>query len=120
MKQLTSLFRLAAIAPSAAYACAGCACATPVLTSMGTEQPLSGRVRVATAARAWSDTEAAAQLRELRFDLLASWSPSERSTVLAALPLDVTLLTGARIPFAETRWGMKPGPMLLASVVVDL
>ncbi len=97
MKQLWPLFLLAAITPSAAYACAGCACGNPVLTSMGTEQPLSGRVRLATVARAWSDTEASAQVRELRFDLLASWSPSERWTVYAALPLQLRELTPATL-----------------------
>ncbi|MBK7857828.1 MAG: transporter [Archangiaceae bacterium] len=85
-------------APAAAWACASCGCGNPVLTSMGTEPPLSGRVRLATSVRAWSETEGqsrldTATLRELRFDLLASWSPSERWTVLAALPLQLRELT---------------------------
>jgi hypothetical protein len=80
-------------------ACSSCACGNPVITSMGTEPPLSGRVRLATAVRAWSESEASTQLRELRFDLLASWSPSERFTIFAALPLvarEVTPATLAR------------------------
>lgn len=99
MKVAAVVLALAALPPAAAWACASCACGSPVLTSMGTEPPLAGRVRLATAVRAWSETEAATQLRELRFDLLASWAPTERFTVFAALPLiarEVTPPTLAR------------------------
>lgn len=84
---------LAITLPVSAWACSACACGNPTLTSMGTEPPLAGRVRLATSMRAWSESETTQQLRELRFDLLASWSFSQRWSVFAAVPLQLREVT---------------------------
>ncbi|MFP2933934.1 hypothetical protein ACLESO_54180, partial [Pyxidicoccus sp. 3LG] len=39
-----------------AWACATCACGDPTLTSMGAEQPFSGRLRLSSTLRAWGHT----------------------------------------------------------------
>src|SRR5690349_11469056 len=81
--------------------CASCGCGNPVLTSMGTEPPLASRVRLATALRAWSESEGtgldANELRELRFDLLASWALSARWTVQIAVPLQLREVSWATL-----------------------
>ncbi|HYO67567.1 MAG TPA: hypothetical protein VEU33_15940 [Archangium sp.] len=52
----------------------------PTLTSMGTEQPFAGRLRLANQVRAWSlttgqDAVDAVSLRELRMDLSVAYAP---------------------------------------------
>ncbi len=80
---------VASLCPTAVWACSSCGCGNPALTSFTTAPPLANRVRLATALRAWSEDEAGTTLRELRFDLLASWAPTDRVTVWAAWPLQL-------------------------------
>jgi hypothetical protein len=80
-----------------ARACASCACGDPTLTSMGTEQPFSGRMRVAAVTRAWGQTvgeEAldAVTLRELRVDVSAAYAPLPWLMLSATLPLQARTL----------------------------
>jgi hypothetical protein len=91
-----------ALMPHPAEACASCACGNPVLTSMGTEPPLAHRVRLATSLRAWTQTESLAgaeelTIRELRLDLLGSWSPTARFSVMLALPVQLREVTDATL-----------------------
>jgi hypothetical protein len=75
-----------------AWACATCGSGDPTLTSMGTEQPFAGRLRLATSLRAWGLSEGDAGLdqvdtREVRMDLSASYAPSRWLFLSATLPL---------------------------------
>lgn len=82
---------------SPARACASCACGDPTLTSMGTEQPFSGRMRVAAVTRAWGQTVGddsldAVTLRELRVDISAAYAPLPWLMLSATLPLQARTL----------------------------
>lgn len=82
---------------SPARACASCACGDPTLTSMGTEQPFSGRLRVAAVTRAWGQTVGddaldAVTLRELRVDVSAAYAPLPWLMLSATLPLQARTL----------------------------
>lgn len=82
---------------SPARACASCACGDPTLTSMGTEQPFSGRMRVAAVTRAWGQTVGddaldAVTLRELRVDVSAAYAPLPWLMLSATLPLQARTL----------------------------
>ena len=75
-----------------ARACASCGCGDPTLTSMGTEQPFAGRLRLATQMRAWGLAsgqlgENAAALRELRMDLSVAYAPTPWLFLSAMAPL---------------------------------
>ena len=112
-----------ALAPGDALAsCTACACGNPVLTSMGTEPPLAGRVRLSTSAVAWQQDEGtrgvdARRVSELRMDVSGSWAPTERWSFLLAMPLqlrEVSYDTLAR----ERAFG--PGDLELTSRLVLL
>ncbi|KFE68998.1 hypothetical protein [Hyalangium minutum] len=82
---------------SPARACASCACGDPTLTTMGTEQPFSGRLRVAAVTRAWGQTVGddsldAVTLRELRVDVSAAYAPLPWLMLSATLPLQARTL----------------------------
>ena len=86
------------LSPSDAWACSTCACGNPALTSMGTEPPLANRVRLATAVRGWQADEAhGARVSELRFDLLASWAPTQRWSLLAIFPIQLREVNDASL-----------------------
>ncbi|MBN1207956.1 MAG: transporter [Myxococcaceae bacterium] len=107
------------LAPEPAPACATCACGDPTLTSMGTEQPFSGRTRLATTVRAWGMTvgdEArdAVSLRELRMDLSAAYAPLSWLILSATLPLQARTVRDVSLTH-EQGWG--PGDLELSAKV---
>jgi hypothetical protein len=93
-----------------ALACATCACGDPTLTSMGTEQPFSGRLRLSTLLRGWGQTVGqdnvdALRLREARMDLGIAYAPLPWLFLSATLPLqarEVRTVSLAR----ERGWGV--------------
>ena len=100
-------------------ACATCACGDPTLTSMGTEQPFAGRLRLANQVRAWSlttgqDAVDAATLRELRMDLSVAYAPLPWLFLSATLPLQTRSLQQVSLS-RETAWG--PGDMEVGAKV---
>ena len=102
---------------SLAAACPTCSCANPALTAMGAEQPFEGRLRFASTFRAWSQTDGTAevdlaQVRELRLDLTASWTPLKRFTVLLNVPLQARERTD--VSLAKER-GFGPGEIDLST-----
>jgi hypothetical protein len=101
----------AVVGPALAWGCPTCSCANPALTTMGSEQPFDGRVRLAATVRAWAQRDGTPQvdeagLRELRLDLTASWSPVARWTFLLNLPLQ--LRERSDVSLARER-GFGPG-----------
>jgi hypothetical protein len=103
---IASLF----LAPTSAWACATCACGDPTLTSMGTEQPFAGRLRLATTVRAWGLTtgvegEDAIALRELRMDVSAAYAPTPWLFLSATLPLQAREVRDVSLA-RETAWGV--------------
>ncbi|MDY7225454.1 transporter [Hyalangium rubrum] len=100
------------VAP-AAFACATCACGDPTLTSMGTEQPFAGRLRLAATMRAWGMTTGdatldAVTLRELRMDVAASYAPLRWLFLSATLPLQARGVRNVSLA-SERSWG--PGDL---------
>ncbi|XXF81341.1 transporter [Myxococcaceae bacterium GXIMD 01537] len=105
------------LAPTGARACATCACGDPTLTSMGTEQPFQGRLRLATTLRAWGQTVGdtsldAVTLRELRMDLSAAYAPLPWLFLSATLPLQARSVRDVSLS-RETSWG--PGDLELSA-----
>jgi hypothetical protein len=93
-----------------ARACASCGCGDPTLTSMGTEQPFAGRLRLATQMRAWSLTsgqrgEDAAALRELRMDLSVAYAPLPWLFLSAMAPLQARSRQDISLA-REAGWGL--------------
>lgn len=102
-----------------ALACATCACGDPTLTSMGTEQPFSGRTRVASITRAWGltlgdDSLDAVTLRELRVDLSVAYAPLPWLILSAMVPLQVRTVQDVSL-MREEAWG--PGDMEVSAKV---
>ncbi len=100
-----------------AFACATCACGDPTLTTMGTEQPFAGRLRLATTLRAWGMTVGEAlvnevSLRELRMDVAASYAPAPWLFLSATLPLHARRTRDVSLT-RETSWG--PGDLELSA-----
>jgi hypothetical protein len=96
--------------PSVGLACATCACGDPTLTSMGTEQPFSGRLRLATSLRAWGQTVGeesldAVTLRELRMDVSAAYAPLPWLFLSATLPLQARTVRDVSLA-RESGWGI--------------
>jgi hypothetical protein len=117
--ELQSLFMLrlvialVSLSASAVLACPTCSCANPALLSIGADQPYPGRLRFGTTFRAWQQVDGiagadGATLRELRLDLLASWSPLRRWTFAIDLPLQVRERT--EVSLARER-GFGPGDL---------
>lgn len=105
------------IIPGLARACATCACGDPTLTSMGTEQPFSGRLRLATTVRTWGQTQGeaavdAVSLRELRMDLSAAYAPRSWLILSATLPLQARRVQDVSL-MRERGWG--PGDLEVAA-----
>ena len=97
-----------------ARACATCACGDPTLTSMGTEQPFAGRLRLATQLRAWSlttgalslnDGGAGIALRELRLDVSAAYAPLPWLFLSAMAPLQARSVQDVSLA-REAGWGL--------------
>lgn len=104
------------VAP-AAFACATCACGDPTLTTMGTEQPFAGRLRLAATMRAWGMTTGEATLepvtlRELRMDVAASYAPLRWLFLSATLPLQARAVRDVSLA-RERSWG--PGDLELSA-----
>jgi hypothetical protein len=98
------------LVPAAGHACASCACGDPTLTSMGTEQPFAGRLRLATQLRAWGQTAGqrnvdAVSLRELRLDVSAAYAPLPWLFLSATLPLQARTVQDVSLA-RETAWGL--------------
>jgi hypothetical protein len=96
--------------PVKGQACATCTCGDPTLTSMGTEQPFTGRLRFASQVRAWGQTEGqegldAHTLRELRMDVSAAWAPFSWLFLSATVPLQLRSLQDVSLA-RETAWGL--------------
>jgi hypothetical protein len=95
---------------TSALACPTCTCANPTLTTMGAEQPFAGRFRLGAAIRAWQQNEGAdgfqSNLRELRLDVTASWSPSKTLSLLVNLPIQWRERTSFSL---EKERGFGPG-----------
>jgi hypothetical protein len=94
----------------AAWACATCACGDPTLTSMGTEQPFSGRLRLSTQLRTWGQTvgrdgEDALRLREARMDVAAAYAPLPWLFLAANLPLQAREVRDVSLA-RERGWGL--------------
>lgn len=93
-----------------ARACATCACGDPTLTSMGTEQPFSGRLRLSTLLRAWGqtvgrDNQDALRLRETRLDVAAAYAPVPWLFLSATLPLQAREVRDVSLA-RERGWGV--------------
>ncbi|AKJ03553.1 outer membrane putative beta-barrel porin/alpha-amylase [Archangium gephyra] len=113
------LLLAALLVPLEGRACATCACGDPTLTSMGTEQPFAGRLRLANQVRAWSlttgqDAVDAVSLRELRMDLSVAYAPLPWLFLSATLPLQTRSLQQVSLA-RETAWG--PGDMEVGAKV---
>ena len=85
------LATIAATAPRA-HACAACECGDPTLTTMGSEKPFSGRLRLSLDMRYRTDHVGRPAIDELdiheeRADLAVSWAPREWLLLAADLPL---------------------------------
>ncbi|QRO02090.1 transporter [Archangium violaceum] len=98
------------LVPTAGLACATCSCGDPTLTSMGTEQPFAGRLRLATQLRAWSQTTGqeaidAVSLRELRMDVSVAYAPAPWLFLSATLPLQARTVQDVSLA-RETAWGL--------------
>ena len=96
--------------PGRASACASCACGDPTLTSMGTEQPFAGRLRLATQMRAWGLTAGQARvdsisLNELRMDVSAAYAPAPWLFLSATLPLQARTVQTVSLA-RESGWGV--------------
>ncbi|NTX60383.1 transporter [Myxococcus sp. CA051A] len=105
------LFCGAVLVPvSSAWACATCACGDPTLTSMGTEQPFSGRLRLSTTLRAWGHTVGqervdALRLREARMDVSVAYAPLPWLFLSATLPLQAREVRSVSLA-RERGWGV--------------
>ena len=82
---------VAATAPTA-HACAVCQCGDPTLTTMGSEKPFAGRLRLSLDMRYRTDHVGQPAIDELdiheeRADLALSWAPREWLLLAADLPL---------------------------------
>lgn len=107
---VTLLLAAVLLAPTRARACATCACGDPTLTSMGTEQPFSGRLRLSTTLRAWGhtvgrDDEDALRLREARLDVAAAYAPLPWLFLSATLPLQAREVRDVSLA-RERGWGV--------------
>jgi hypothetical protein len=98
LRVLASSVAVAAFAaPMTAAACASCSCGDPTLSALGSELPFAHRARVSSLFRYWGEalhvhdgsSHTHAQLRELRMDVAASFSPTDRLTLSATAPLQV-------------------------------
>ena len=99
-----------------AWACPTCTCGNPALLSIGADQPFDGRLRFGSSVRAWGQAEPdGTTLRELRLEVLASWSPLRRWTFALNLPLQVRERTEASL--ARER-GFGPGELELSARVL--
>jgi hypothetical protein len=106
--------------PQLALACASCACGDPTLTSMGTEQPFAGRLRLATTLRAWGLTEGqqnvdAVSTQELRMDVSAAYTPLRWLVLSATLPLQARRVRDVSL-MKEQSWG--PGDVELSAKAI--
>ena len=72
-------------------ACASCGCGDPTLTAMGVEKPFANRLRFSLEERFSGDSAGNADYLEetwtLRSSLTASFSPNDRFTIAALVPL---------------------------------
>lgn len=98
MKSLPAWVLVSALAASEAFACPTCTCGNPALTTVGAEQLFVNRVRLASTLRAWAQWSRRPQvdgtvLRELRWDLSASWAPTRWLSLTATVPLQARDLT---------------------------
>jgi hypothetical protein len=104
-----------------ALACPACSCGNPTLTTMGIDQPFADRVRVGLSGRAWAVSQpegrSQQQVRELRFDLSASWAPSPWLQLYVNLPLQLRELESANL--ARQR-AVGPGAVDVSARVVVL
>jgi hypothetical protein len=99
-----------------AWACPTCTCGNPALLSIGADQPFDGRLRFGSTLRAWGQRETdGTSLRELRLDVLASWSPLRRWTFALNLPVQVRERT--ELSLARER-GFGPGELDLSGRVL--
>ena len=108
---------MVSLSASVVLACPTCTCANPALLSIGADQPYAGRLRFGATLRAWEQIDGtagvdAATLRELRLDLLASWSPLRRWTFAIDLPLQLRERTEISLT-RERGWG--PGELSLSA-----
>ena len=99
--------------PLRARACASCGCGDPTLTTMGTEQPFQGRLRLASQVRAWGSSSGQASvdaesLRELRMDLSVAYAPLPWLFLSATLPLQARMMRDVSLA-REMGWG--PGDL---------
>ena len=104
------LVMAALLVPAEGQACAACGCGDPTLTTMGTEQPFAGRLRLATQMRGWGETTGqqavdAVSLRELRMDLSVAYAPLPWLFLSATLPLQARSVQDVSLA-RETAWGL--------------
>ncbi len=96
------LLVLVLCAPTRAHACSACACGDPTLTSLGTEQPFAGRVRLAGDLQYRSDGVGqpgvdALHLHEMRLGLTGVFAPTDALIVSATAPVLLRQLTFANL-----------------------
>jgi hypothetical protein len=89
-------------ATGSARACAACACGDSTLTAVGLEKPYKNRVRLALDERLGGHTAGAGDQAEtawtLRSTLIAMWSPIDRLTLSALLPLQSSWISSMGVP----------------------
>ncbi|WNG17238.1 transporter [Cystobacter fuscus] len=107
---LAALASLLLLLPRDGLACATCACGDPTLTSMGTEQPFAGRLRLATQVRAWSLASGQPRvdgidLRELRMDLSVAYAPLPWLFLSVMAPLQARTVQDVSLA-REGGWGL--------------
>jgi hypothetical protein len=73
--------------PSAALACATCACGDPTLTTMGSEKPFAGRLRFSGEVRRRAETIDGVDVADHRLTLAVAYAPWSRLVLAAELPL---------------------------------
>jgi hypothetical protein len=74
-------------APSVARACATCACGDPTITTMGSEKPFAGRLRLSAEVRRRAETIDGVDVADHRLILAAAYAPWSHLVVAAELPL---------------------------------
>jgi hypothetical protein len=74
-------------APSVARACATCACGDPTITTMGSEKPFAGRLRLSAEVRRRAETIDGVDVADHRMILAAAYAPWSRLVLAAELPL---------------------------------
>jgi hypothetical protein len=75
------------VAPSIARACATCACGDPTITTMGSEKPFAGRLRLSAEVRRRAETIDGVDVADHRLILAAAYAPWSRLVLAAELPL---------------------------------